>query len=257
MRCFEYNAVVVLAAGHTVDAFRLQAMEASSGRRAVARIGRFVRGAALMRRGSPVAVLAVMAAVAGAVWFTFVPRQAAFGQSAPALTLSPSSGPCDATITVNLSGFEPNETVTLDIATPFSGGIDARLKPALTDTNGSFKGERSLGEGGCSAAAKDAKSLDASKSIMIYAGADLESMSVMARAGYAYTTTTASPKTEMAPETTDGAMPTPSPTPDAAGSGGTLSVRWLITLAVAGGLAAVLLFVVLIVRRPRQFNRRR
>ena len=206
--------------------------------------------ASTSRNGFPLAAVAVVAILATALGFGSVPRQVAFGQTTPTLTLSPSSGPCDATITVNLSGFNPGETVPLDIGTPHSGALEARLEPAITDANGSYSGSRTLGEGGCSAATKESRfTSDPVKSIVIAAGVDLRTQSLKARADYLYTTTIASTKTETVSATAEGATPIPSPTSANTGSGGTSTARWLIALAVAGGLVVVLLGVILLMRQ--------
>jgi hypothetical protein len=73
------------------------------------------------------------------------------------LTLSPSSGPCDATVQATGTLFEPGSDVTLRVARPDSEGYMGTLGQVRADTNGGFVTRFSLGALGCEAAALHAR----------------------------------------------------------------------------------------------------
>ena len=77
----------------------------------------------------------------------------AAAQPQPTMVLSPSSGPCDATVEVKGEGFQPGEEVPLDLARPNSNDVMGRLSVETADGNGEFSDRVSLGELGCEAAA--------------------------------------------------------------------------------------------------------
>ena len=69
------------------------------------------------------------------------------------LTLSPSSGPCDATVQATGTLFEPGSDVTLLLARPGSEGSMGTLAQVRADANGGFVNTLTLGTLGCQAAA--------------------------------------------------------------------------------------------------------
>ncbi len=70
-----------------------------------------------------------------------------------ALSISPASGPCGATVTVTGSGFQPATTLLLELASPVGefGGL-GRLASATTGDAGEFQVDFSFGGLGCSTA---------------------------------------------------------------------------------------------------------
>jgi hypothetical protein len=73
------------------------------------------------------------------------------------LTLSPSSGPCDATVEVRGQLFEPNSEIAIEIARPYSEGFLGTVGNIGADANGDFLASLPLGELGCEAAALEAQ----------------------------------------------------------------------------------------------------
>jgi hypothetical protein len=69
------------------------------------------------------------------------------------LTLSASSGPCDATVEATGRLFEPGSDVTLQVARPDSEGFMGTLGQVRADANGGFVTTFTLGTLGCEAAA--------------------------------------------------------------------------------------------------------
>jgi hypothetical protein len=69
-----------------------------------------------------------------------------------ALTISPSSGPCDGAVQVMGSGFEPGLDVLLKLGKPGSDDTLGTLASVTADANGGFVVAFSLGELGCRAA---------------------------------------------------------------------------------------------------------
>ena len=113
-------------------------------------------------------------------------------RGAASMTISPDAGPCDGIVEIRMSGIAPNVTVRLDIGQPRSDQVGASLDPAMADANGMFTGKRTLGSGGCAAAATDAAVPPGNGSFPIYAGFAPETLAVAARAEYRYTSTEAS-----------------------------------------------------------------
>lgn len=72
-----------------------------------------------------------------------------------ALSISPASGPCDGTVDITGSGFEPGMELLLKLAQPGSDGTLGTLASALPDANGRFVARFTLGELGCRAAQMD------------------------------------------------------------------------------------------------------
>lgn len=135
------------------------------------------------------------------------------------LAISPPSGPCDATIEVELSGFDPDASVPIDIGRPHADGSLGTITSVTTDGRGDFTGEVALGDVGCEAASLD-DLLDAPgepKQIHVWAGYQPTERFrfVPARALYTYTTTqrgaAATPRT--LPGTGSGPIAEASPPP--------------------------------------------
>jgi hypothetical protein len=68
------------------------------------------------------------------------------------MAVSPTSGPCDGTIEVSGSGFEPGIEVRLDLARPGSDASMGTLASVVADADGRFAVEVTFGELGCRAA---------------------------------------------------------------------------------------------------------
>jgi hypothetical protein len=86
-------------------------------------------------------------AVAQYAYTTITPRV-----PTEALTMSPSSGPCDGAVQVTGSGFEPGLEVLLKLGRPGSDDTLGTLGSAVVDPNGHFAVAFALGELGCQAA---------------------------------------------------------------------------------------------------------
>jgi hypothetical protein len=78
-------------------------------------------------------------------------------EPAPMLTVSPSTGECDATVELTGRHFPPGGDVTLYIARPHSEGAIATLGTPAASSSGDFTTRVSLGPAGCEAAAVDAR----------------------------------------------------------------------------------------------------
>jgi len=116
------------------------------------------------------------------------------------MTVSPTSGPCDGTIEISGSGFEPGMEVSLDLARPNSDAKMGKLGSAITSPRGEFSVTVSLGPLGCEAVQLDRMSgpQAASNRLVIYA--DFAEPpprrgvpGSLARVDYTYTTTQVGP----------------------------------------------------------------
>jgi hypothetical protein len=72
-----------------------------------------------------------------------------------ALSISPASGPCNGTVDITGSGFEPGMEVQLKLARPGSDGTLGTLASAVAGADGEFVVGFALGELGCRAAQMD------------------------------------------------------------------------------------------------------
>jgi len=70
----------------------------------------------------------------------------------PVMAISPSSGPCDGTVEVTGTGFQPDQDVSLHWAYPSSEGPEGTLTSLKADAQGAFVVQVDLGETGCAAA---------------------------------------------------------------------------------------------------------
>lgn len=182
---------------------------------------------------------------------------AANAQTTPSLTISPTSGPCDATVEITLGGFAPNEKIRLDVARPSSGDVVGPFDVVSADSSGSFSGQRSLGAAGCQAAANDdaLQRSDGRKTIFIFAGYDANAISVKARTEYLYTTTSVSTTTAL-PTTPAATEQTAQPTPNVGDpSAGSSSSRALLFVILASAAGIVLLGVIFFAISSRRRNR--
>lgn len=150
---------------------------------------------------------------------------------AETMSVSPQSGPCDATVDLMGQGFEPGAQVPLDLARPNSDDVMGRLAIPTADSEGKFAARVSLGHLGCDAAALVTQygSADSPGQIEIYAGLRQDVLFVAARARYAYTTTAVSTAPQALPSTGSGPGDPPPP---------------LVWFALAGALAAAGLVLV-------------
>jgi len=136
----------------------------------------------------------MVAALALGAGGALAPPGRAAGQPQPTLVLSPSSGPCDATVDVVGTGFQPGAYIPIDLGAPHSNVTMARLALATPGPDGEFNVQVAFGSLGCEAAARDAE-LDypgEPADLVIFAGYDPTRLFVMAQAAYHYTTTTPS-----------------------------------------------------------------
>ena len=141
------------------------------------------------------------------------------------LTLSPSSGPCDATVQATGTLFEPGSDVTLLLARPAGEGSMGTLGQVRPDANGGFVTTLTLGSLGCQAAAALHLALSKPNEVQVCGGAYQASRC----ATYAPTTTVPA----------EGGSPRTLPQ---AGQGGTSPGMDIRPLAVAALLLGVLLF---------------
>jgi len=153
------------------------------------------------------------------------------------LVVFPPSGPCDATIEVTGSGFEPAMKVRLDLGAPGSDASLGTLASVVAHADGRFAVEVSLGELGCRAAQGHMIAGDPSRrelAIWAFEAAPSTPSSgipaVLAGAGYTFTTTevTATPS---------GALPV-------TGSGPASDGAHAFVLPLLAGLAAIGLLAV-------------
>jgi hypothetical protein len=140
-------------------------------------------------------LLGMVAALAWAAGGVLAPPGGAAAQPQPTMVLSPSSGPCDASVEVTLTGFSPSTPVPIDIGRPHADGSIGTVTTVMTDANGQFRGQVTLGGLGCEAASFD-DLLDGPgdpKEIHMWAGYQPARRFVPARSVYTYTTTESSP----------------------------------------------------------------
>lgn len=76
-------------------------------------------------------------------------------QPRPTMVLSPSSGPCDATVEIAGREFPANTAIRLDMGTPKTDSTMGQLASLTTDSAGQFVATVALGALGCRAAALD------------------------------------------------------------------------------------------------------
>ncbi len=149
-------------------------------------------------------------------------------QPQPTMVLSPSSGPCDATLEVTGHDFTPNAAIVLYVGAPKSDGRLGTLATLATGPAGEFSVTAGLGVLGCRAAG-----LDAHYSGYLSIGADFpdpaaNGENILTRTEYTYTTTTLSPAPQVLPSTGTGVE---------AGSG---SAPWLLLAGILSGIGLLL-----------------
>jgi hypothetical protein len=132
----------------------------------------------------------------------------------PVMLISPSSGPCDGTVEVRGSGFEPGSQIPLDLAGAHSDVAIARLAVATAGSDGEFDVEVTFGPLGCEEAAQDTQLDDPGepKNLGIFAGYDPARLFVLAQAEYHYTTTSPSVARVLPPAGDGSAVAQPQPT---------------------------------------------
>jgi len=166
----------------------------------------------------------------------------------PVMVVSPSSGPCDATLEITGHDFPADTAIRLDMGTPKSDGTMGQLASLTTDSAGRFAATVSLGALGCRAA-----TLDDHYSSQLWIFADLVERliepgqqgipPILTRTPYAYTTTRV------------GTQATPAALPNTGGGPGDPPVA-LVWLAIAAALAGVgLALVVASLYRSRRLRR--
>ena len=185
--------------------------------------------------------------------------------STEALTISPASGPCDGTVEVAGTGFEPGAEVLLKFAGPGFDDSLGTLGSAVPDAAGRFVAQFTLGNPGCRAAQADILTRDQARAqpqITIWAERAVPPptpvplagyptpepvviSTFLARADYAYTTT------EVAGDVLPRALPATGSGPE----GRSTPPAWL---AFAGGFAGTALILVLgFLCRSRRLHVRR
>jgi len=151
------------------------------------------------------------------------------------LTLSPSSGPCDATVQATGTLFEPGSDVTLWVARPAGEGSMGTLGQVGADANGGFVTTLALGTLGCEAAAALHLALGKPNELQVCGGAYQASRCAV----YTPTTTAVSPEPHALPSTGSGP------------SDPSLPLPWLALTATLAGLGLTLVAVSLYQRRQR------
>ena len=124
----------------------------------------------------------------------------------PAMVLSPSSGPCDATLEVTGHDFPPNTAIQLAVGDPHGEGTVGKLTSLATEPGGRFDTTVTLGALGCRAASV-ADQLGAQSGQVLWIFADWEpprSPNILTRTTYTYTTTRVSTTPEVLPSTGNG-----------------------------------------------------
>jgi len=151
------------------------------------------------------------------------------------LTLSPSSGPCDAAVQATGTLFEPGSDVTLLLARPAGEGSMGTLGEVRPDANGGFVITLNLGSLGCEAAAALRLPLGEPNDFQVCGGA----YQALRCATYASTTTGVSPEPHALPSTGSGP------------GGRSMSPVWLALAAALAGLGLTLVAASLYQRRQR------
>jgi len=150
----------------------------------------------------------IAAAVAVSMGAALAPVGGAAAQPQPTLSISPSSGPCDATVEVTGGGFpvprSPLESLGLYLLQPGTTDVNMEiLNAASVQRDGSFSQSVPLSERGCEAAALDSQAEQPTGDLFIAAwsgetpvGPGERIPDIIAVARYAYTTTTPRVRTE-------------------------------------------------------------
>jgi hypothetical protein len=161
------------------------------------------------------------------------------------MVITPPSGPCDATVEISGTGFEPGSQVPLDLGAPHSDVSMGRLGVADVTPDGRFSVEVSFGPLGCEAAATDMELDDPGepRDLVIFAGAEPERMFAITRGSYEYTSETVQgPPVDRLPST---------------GYGTTQSSRGPLVVILAVGVMGVMaLAAALWIRRVARGNGR-
>jgi len=132
----------------------------------------------------------------------FAPPGSTAGQPQPTMVLSPSSGPCDATVQVTGTGFVDEPSLRLYVVRPGTADISVSLlNSAFIIRDGGFSEAVGLYNGGCDAAALDSQSDHPTGHLVIAGSFTFEGdvkpgeriPNIIAVAEYGYTTTVAQP----------------------------------------------------------------
>lgn len=164
-----------------------------------------------------------------------------------ALSIVPPSGPCDGTVQVSGSGFEPGLEVVLKLASPSGEFGVATLGSAVADDSGGFQVEFSFGQVGCRTAGL-IREYGAGGELAVGAFPAVYPIPAppgrpdpLAWLGYAFTTV--SPGGAAVP----GALPQTGSGPGAEAG----PPRWLVLIGPLAGLGLVLVMASLYLRRKR------
>lgn len=151
-----------------------------------------------------------LATVAAGSLLALVPPGKATVQREPTIVISPSSGPCDATLEVRGNGFPrphgPPGTLRLYLLRPGTADVSMGiLNPAFVEADGTFSQWAPMYEFGCAAAELDSRAPEPSGHLFVAASSSFEETGVrpgeripniIAVAQYEYTTTTVHVPTE-------------------------------------------------------------
>jgi hypothetical protein len=134
-------------------------------------------------------LLGIVVALAVAAGGVLAPPGGAAAQRS--MVISPSSGPCDATVEVTGTGFVPGNEIPLDLGGAYSDVPVGRLAVASARSDGQFSVQIKFGVLGCEVAARDTElgHPGEPKRLGIFAGYDPARGSILAEAMYSYTTT--------------------------------------------------------------------
>jgi hypothetical protein len=155
-------------------------------------------------------------------------------QPQPAMTIAPSSGPCDATVQITGRDFPASTAIHLDVAGGGGESTLGKLVSLTTDHSGGFTESARLGALGCEAAQAVDRLGAGPTEFWIFASRDVPTivpgqtggLPLLTRAAYTYTTTASSPQT----------LPFTGRGPD----GGAAPALWLVLAAGLAGIGLVL-----------------
>jgi hypothetical protein len=154
------------------------------------------------------AAIAILVAAITLLVVTLPPKSPAAAQPQPTMTITPASGPCDATVEVTGAGFPASsltESLGLYLLRPGTTDVNVGiLNAAVVGQDGSFDESVPLRQHGCEEAALDARAQPPTGDLLIAARSGQTAVppgdripNIIAVAQYAYTTTTPQPQPAM------------------------------------------------------------
>jgi hypothetical protein len=172
-----------------------------------------------------------------------------------AFSVSPTSGPCDATISAAGSGFPARSEIEISLNRPHSNGSIVDLMSAVTDSSGAFSVLVTLGEFGCVVARLDDEFDDPGepKELGIAASTNPPGGGIRV-VRYGYTTTSLAGEVEATSTASAIGTAQPSATPSSSptGSGDTGGIDWTdVAIPLGSAMAGAALTALFMMWRRR------